>query len=67
MFNYIGKGIKRFPYFQTFFVKTALRFSKELFIYFQINYVLLVFKAFKTDYDYAPLLLMHTSSLPVLA
>ena len=30
MFKFVGKGIKRIPFFQTFFVKTALRFSEEL-------------------------------------
>lgn len=30
MFKFISEGIKRIPNFQTFFVKTALRFPKEL-------------------------------------
>ena len=30
MFKFVGEGIKRISFRQTFFVKVALRFSKEL-------------------------------------
>jgi hypothetical protein len=48
MFKFVGKGIKRIPFFQTFFVKTALRFSEELLINFLIKNVFLQFKIIKT-------------------
>ena len=51
MFKFVGKGIKRIPFFQTFFVKTALRFSEELLINFLIKNVFLQFKIIKVTFS----------------